>query len=318
MSVCGVIINLAAGRGNGKGAALITALRKAKIPNLKVITEFADLQPAMVELGAAKVDTLFISSGDGTLQGVVTCIAESKIFDAKPRLCILPHGTTNLSAIDLGFTRRRVADQCDFIANPQPLKIIRRPTLKVLNPRGQGPRHGFSFGAGAAATATRITQTNFNDKGRKGQFAALRVMLGAVAAALFTKPDRHDKIRIDRPYEIEAAMDNVKMCSGDQLMFIATTLDKQFFNSQPFWGGRNGPIRASAFSYPAPNLLRWMLPIMYGKEFRTMPSGSSSLSGQSFTITCPESYVMDGEFFDGPLAEPLRVETGPLFEFITA
>ena len=38
--------------------------------------------------------------------------------------------------------------------------------------------------------------------------------------------------------------------------------------------------------------------------------------GSSLEITCPASYVIDGEFFDGPTGGPLKVETGPIFIYL--
>ena len=314
MAKSGVIINLTAGRGNGKGMALAKALHKN--PHVKVLRNFSELHPALVDLAAAGVDELFISSGDGTIQAIVTTLVETKLFANVPRLCILSHGTTNLTAIDVGFKHRSIMAQADFIAKGQTKTIKQRHSLRVLNPRGEGPRHGFSFGAGASARATRLTQTDFNDKGRKGQLAAFSVLLGAIFTSVFSKPDPQDKSRLNRPTLIHAAVDGKPLCDDEQLMFLATTLEKQFFNARPFWGGKHGPIRVSAFAYPVFNLLRWLLPIMYGSENRAMPKGAVSLSGGSFTITCAEPYVMDGEFFHGPIDEPLRVETGPKLEFI--
>ncbi|MDP8996527.1 MAG: hypothetical protein M3O03_05930 [Pseudomonadota bacterium] len=317
MAKSGVIINLTAGRGNGKGAALADALHNRNIANVKILNSFADLHPALIELSKSEIDMLFISSGDGTIQAITTALAETKLFAKIPKLCILSHGTTNLTAIDLGFNKRSIAGQVNFIAASQPTTVIKRHTLKVLNPSDGAPRHGFSFGAGASARATRLTQTDFNDKGRKGQLAAFSVLLGAIFTSVFTRPDPQDKSRLNRPTLIHVEVDGKPLCSNEQLMILATTLEKQFFNARPFWGGKNGPIRISAFAYPVFNLLRWLLPIMYGSENRKMPKGAVSLSGDSFTITCAEPYVMDGEFFDGPKTGPLRVEAGPVFEFIT-
>jgi hypothetical protein len=33
-------------------------------------------------------------------------------------------------------------------------------------------------------------------------------------------------------------------------------------------------------------------------------------------ITCPISFVIDGEFFDAPEHEPLKVETGTVFTYL--
>ena len=47
-----------------------------------------------------------------------------------------------------------------------------------------------------------------------------------------------------------------------------------------------------------------------------MPEGAVSFSSARLEITCPVSFVIDGEFFDPPEGEPLQVETGPVFTYL--
>ena len=312
----GVIINPGSGRGNGKGQKLADALQNRANLSLHVLQNFSELELAVRKCASEGVEDLYISSGDGTIQAILSLIIESKNFTKFPRIGVLPHGTTNLTAIDLGLKLRGANAEAKFITVQTPAKFKTRSTIHVLNPRGGSSRHGLTMGAGAAAVATRLTQTDFNDMGRKGQLAAARMMAGAMYKALTTKADRHDMSRIDRPHHMLISANGIEQAKGDHLMFIATTLEKQFFNTRPFWGGKRGAIRASAFPYPVPNLLRWTLPLMYGSENRKVPQGAISFSGDGFEIICAETYVMDGEFFDGPIVGPLKVKVGPAFEFI--
>jgi hypothetical protein len=312
----GVIVNPAAGRGNGKGLALARMLQGQGHVNLQVMQNFDSLRSMLSALAAAEVTDLFISSGDGTIQAIQTLLAETRLFGNRPRLCILPHGTTNLTGIDIGFSQRNIASQAAFISSLPHRPVLKRHSLRIVNPRDGFIRHGMTLGAGAAARATRLTQTDFNDRGKKGQLAAARMLAGAVGKALFTRPRPGDLARLDRPCTMHIWHEGQIIADGPQLMFFATTLEKQFFNTRPFWGGRNGEIRASLFPYPMPNLVRWLPTLMYGSEDRKVPPGCISFSGHAFEISCPEPFVMDGEFFEAPLEGALRVETGPAFEFI--
>ena len=65
--------------------------------------------------------------------------------------------------------------------------------------------------------------------------------------------------------------------------------------------------------YPVPSVLRWLLPLMYGGENRASPKGAVSFSAREISVRSPVSFVIDGEFFDAPRDEPLRIEAGPLF-----
>ncbi len=311
-----VIINPLSGRGNGKGLALAKTLQGNDNISLHVMENFWHIQPALRAASDLGVEEIYISSGDGTIQAVLSFIIEYRLFKTLPRICILPHGTTNLTGIDLALKRRSIADQAAFIASSSPRVIKSRHTLHILNPRGHSPRHGFTLGAGAAAVATRMTQTDLNDKGRKGQLAAATMMAGAMWKAISSKADRSDKTRLDRPHAMHVATQGQTQVDGDLLMFFATTLEKQFFGTKPFWGGKHGAIRATGIPYPVPNLLRWTWPIMYGGEERKVPPGAVSFSSNSFEISCAETYVMDGEFFEGPEHGPLKVQAGPAVEFI--
>jgi diacylglycerol kinase (ATP) len=313
----GVLINPTAGRGNGKGLRLAAALGNAAHVDVRLMESFQQIRQHLLDMAEEGVTDLFISSGDGTVQAVQTLLAEEHIFEASPRLALLPHGTTNLTGIDVGFRIRSVAGQANYISTlPQP-KVQRRHSLRVANPSDGQPRHGMTLGAGAAARGTRHAQEAFNNKGVKGAFASFATIAGGLARAAVSSAEGDDPGRLDRPCEMAIRYEGYDVTKGPQLMFVATTLRHLFFRTRPFWGGKRGPIRASVFPHPTPNILRWALPMMYGGELRSAPAGAHSFSGTGFEIASAEPYVMDGEFFDGPDQGLLQVAAGPEWEFIT-
>ena len=132
------------------------------------------------------------------------------------------------------------------------------------------------------------------------------------------KPNNRDGILAERN-RIASRFRNSKFrrfVNITQLMMFSTTLEKLVLGARPFWGPKLAPIRTSIFPYPVPNLPRWLLPIMYAGENRKVPQGASSFSSSSLEITCPVDFVVDGEFFAGPVNEPLRLETGPVFAYL--
>jgi diacylglycerol kinase (ATP) len=316
MSRAGVLINPKSGRGNGKGVALAKQLSNTSTVTLRLLEDFSRLTPYLMEMSKEGVTDLFISSGDGTIQAVQTLIAEKKIFKVQPRICLLPHGTTNLTAADIGFKRSTITDQAKYICALQHHDLRVRHTLRILNPGDGATRHGMTLGVGAAAEATHYAQNAFNDKGVKGNLATFATIGGGVVKSFFSKGKPDDPTRFDKPYDISIRLDGNAICEGPQLMFFATTLKKVFFNAMPFWGGKSDFIRGSVFPYPVPNLVRWLLPIMYGSETRKMPKGAISFSAERFEIKTPHRFVLDGEFFDAPKTGPLKIELGPAFTYI--
>ena len=317
MSRAGLLVNPRAAQGKSKGPALAGQLASSGNVTIAVLDDFAGLEGHLRQFAADGVTHLFISSGDGTIQAIQTLIAENPIFPTPPRLGLLPHGTTNMTAADLGFKSRDLAAQAHFIRTLNVSQTHARPTLRIVNPADGKPRHGMFMGTGAVSEATLYCQRVFNARGVTGHWATFATLAGAVGKTAFLKANPHDPNRFDRPYELGLTADGHSIARGEHLMVIATTLHKLILNARPFWAGRGeGAIRASLFPYPVPNVFRWLLPIMYGGENRRMPAGAHSLRASRLAIVSPVSYVVDGEFFRGPAHEPLRVETGPEFTYM--
>ena len=55
---------------------------------------------------------------------------------------------------------------------------------------------------------------------------------------------------------------------------------------------------------------------MYGSPNRKMPEGCHSFASDVMTIDTRCRFVIDGEFFDPPSDEPLRIEKGAEFIYL--
>ena len=312
----GLIVNPQSGKASGKGLELAGLVKNNAHVIVRVIDDFSRLPSIVDEMAHAGVSELLISSGDGTVQAIQTEIAERHAPGFMPHLVLLPHGTTNMTAADLGFRNRNVKVQADFIANRQSRLLVKRPTLRVANPKDGNVRHGMFLGTGAIWQATLFCQQAVHRVGLKGDFATFATLVSAIAKSLFTPADAANPTRIDRPYEIGLSHAGESVTSDRHLLLLATTLDKLILGTRPFWGGKTGPIRVSTIPYPVPSIARWLLPLMYGREDRTVPAGARSLSGSAFEIATPTPFVIDGEFFEGPADQPLRLETGAEFTYV--
>ena len=312
----GLIVNPRSGKSSGQGLRLVEMLKNTASVSTRILDRFEHLPNYLSELGREGVTDLFISSGDGTIQAIQTELAERSPFSNLPRLSLMPHGTTNMTAADLGFRHRSITAQAEYIHNLQPSHTRDRHTLRVVNPQDGKPRHGMFLGTGAISEASLYCQRVLNARGVKGSWATFATLAGATGRTMFSKPNPNDETRFDRPYPLQMTTEGKEICSGVQLLLLSTTLEKLILNARPFWGGAKGPIRTTVLPYPVPNIPRWLLPMMYASEARKIPAGALSISTRSLEITCPISYVIDGEFFVGPKETPLRVETGPLFTYL--
>jgi diacylglycerol kinase family enzyme len=314
----GLIVNPRAGRGGGKGRALADRLAGDARVSVRVIERFGQLGGFLSGLAADGVTDLFVSSGDGTIQAILTELAERNPFPAPPRLCLLPHGTTNLSANDLGFRSSSLDAQASVLLAPEPRETSVRNTIRCANPGDGITRHGMFVGTGAVAEATRYCQQALNEQGVKGQFAVAATLLRSVGRHLISAPKPGDETRFDRPFMITVEADGRRQAEGTQLLQMSTTLSKLVLGARPFWGSGTGAIRTTVLPYPVPSVLRWILPVMYGGDNRATPPGAASFRSAELSVTSPSMFVIDGEFFPPPQGAALRLETGPAFTFIRA
>ena len=315
-----LIVNPRSGKASGKGLALAERIANACTAETAIIEDFAALPAMLAGFAGSGVDTLFISSGDGTIQAILTELAEHRPFPRLPRLVLLPHGTTNMSAADLGLRITSLDEQARLITDREALAAATqkrlRPTVRVANARDGQIRHGMFVGAGVPCQGTRFCQEAVHRTGLMGDWASFATLLAGLARAVVLPPDPDNPDRLDRPHAMRVRADGEPVSEGEQLAFLATTLNRLVLGARPFWGGTGAPIRASLFPYPPPNPLRWLLPALYGGEDRRAPPGAISFTAHDIDIATAAEFVIDGEFFDPPEKGPLRLETGPEITFL--
>ena len=314
----GLIINPLSGKGSRRGEHLMDALRGSSDINIAVLDDFSELPLVLKRLAKNGIDVLAISSGDGTIHAIQTILAEESPFPQPPKLVLLSHGTANMSAATLGLNRplhdiARLLRDRDSLAG---LTQIKRPTLKVSNAADGKIRHGMFLGTGAVYEATAYCQRIIERTGIMGGAAIVATFLQSFSQALFARRSLKADQSIIRDYKFRVTADGQEKLSSGALLFLATTLDRLVLQTRPFWGGCNGPLRATIVSYPVRNVALWLLPGLYGSEHRRMPREATSFCASNLQIHGVTPYVMDGEFFYPSPNVPLHVETGPDFIYL--
>lgn len=314
----GLIVNPHSGRRNGRGLALTQRLAGAPEVNIAIMERFDELPAILRGFAKQGVDRLFISSGDGTVQAIQTELAERSPFAVLPQLGLLPHGTTNMTAADVGLHTRSLARQEAVIgggrAGDRATKLKIRATVRVANAADGRVRHGMFLATGAIWRGTRFCQDKVHATGLKGDWAAGITLAAGLARALFGRA-RVDEERLDRPYQMHIEADGKVVADSLQVVFFATTLDRFILRMRPFWGNGEEPLRATAIGHPPPSL--WWTPrILYGSQARDLPAQCLSFTGRSMAVTVRCPFVIDGEAFDPPDNAPLRIETGPEFTYL--
>lgn len=269
-------------------------------------------------LASAGIRTLVVSGGDGTLARILTAIAEGGMFDPLPRIAILPHGTTNMTAkgIGLRLSRGATLTGLDDAVDTGRLKILRRATVRVENPRDVPPQHGMFFGAGAILRAVLASHDGGLGSKLEGEPANFIVMArsvyNAIAGGRRVKPDD-----IYQPTDMRILADGNTMSTGEHLLFIVTSLDRLVLGSRPFWNTGTAPLKATSIAFPMPALMRTGLKLLYGGAERRLDENVFRSRGvETVELDIASGFTLDGELFDPPKDTPLRIAAGPTFEFV--
>lgn len=311
-----LIINPRSSAAGKRGRRLADEVSKRSAISVESLDNFADLPDILAALAAKGVTTLFISSGDGTVQAIQTLLAENQIFERLPTLALLPHGTTNMTATTLGCRvggRAAIADLAESpadLTNPASLKT--RHTVRVTNPAGRGPLHGMFVGAGSIRGAVEFTQTAMNSNNIRGELAPLATLLTLMGRYLFSRGGSS----IVKAYPMQVEADREPMAEGELLLALVSTLEKLILRCHPYWAPDSGEMKALTIAYPPPNVLRNVLPLMYGFPNRSLPDTCQSRSPQMVEVSGTVPFVVDGEFFDAPADEPLKLELGTNFTYL--
>ncbi|MDA0821118.1 MAG: diacylglycerol kinase family protein [Proteobacteria bacterium] len=272
---------------------------------------FTDLRSILAEFSARKIEILVINGGDGTVSAVLTEIYEHEIFEPLPIIAILPGGTSNTIAGDVGLKGDRVAALqrlVDTLAAARVEEHIQiRPLLRVQYDLARPAVVGMFFGTAAICDAISLRRRIFPQKWIPDALAGALTLVAVLANVI---AGRIEKVLPGRRIEIIA--DGETGGAGTFSLLIITTLRRIFLGSKPFWGTSNGRLRMTRIESPAPGLVRHAFRLLYGRDKQNLRSDfyqSANADRIELRMHCP--FNIDGEFFQ-PTADCSVVLTSSL------
>lgn len=264
-----------------------------------VVTRSAeDVLPALQTLAGKKIAVLAINGGDGTASSVLGCLIESNLFDPLPTIALLPGGTANMNAGDIGVSGKlnkaveRFCRWCDSQRNTQG-KIAKRALLRVEHDEN-APRYGMFLGAGAIIHGTEYAHENIHSRGLRDDLSlalgTLRTVWGVV---------RNDPA-FNRHVQINIRLDQGAVANYDTLILVVSTLHRLAFGMRPFWSHDPGAIRLTVFEQGCSKFARTFLSIIRGKPSKNAipASGYRSHNAHNFTLTMQGKLNLDGEILN--------------------
>jgi diacylglycerol kinase (ATP) len=281
-----------------------------------VVTECPQqIAPALRELAAGGIRVLAINGGDGTCSRVLGEVLESRLFDPLPQIVLLPGGTANMNAGDIGMRgslRRAVShfrDWCESDCPPTP-RVAERALLRVVPAAGGEARYGMFLGGGAVIGGTEYAHREIHSRGLRDDFS-----LALGTARTFWGLWRDDPA-FARSVGIDLSLDGGPRLRRDTLILAVSTLSRLAFGMRPFWGAGPGDIRLTLVERNCRYFGRTFPGLLRGRPGRHAHSanGYHSVNAAGMELAMSGQLNLDGEILS--VTEGVSVTASPRMEFL--
>jgi hypothetical protein len=263
------------------------------------LVNFASLREVLQVFAEAGVELLVINGGDGTVSAVLTEIFERGIFPRRPTLAILPGGTSNMIAGDVGLVGDRVKSLARLLALVERGEIADHIETRSLIRMSYEPDGSAVVGMffGTAAISKAITQHRhmFPQPWIPDPIASALTLVYVLAGVACGRDD------LLSGEVIGVGLDDHTETESPYSIVMATTLKRFFLGTSPFWGRGDGALAFTSIRSPASGLLRHAYRLLYGRDKSTLPAATyrSALADRiALRMRCP--FNLDGEFFHAP------------------
>lgn len=277
--------------------------RIEKCPAIKhIVTESPeDIAPALKKLARDGVRVLAINGGDGTASAILGQLLESSEFQSMPTIALLPGGTANMNAGDIGIrgSQRKATERfCNWCDGDQSTdgRLAHRALLRVTTGTGEPPRFGMFLGAGAIIQGTEYAHEEVHARGLRDDFSLALTTARTVWGILRDNP------RFNRHVTTRLTIDGTEPAQHDVLILAISTLERLAFGMRPFWGKETGGLRLTLIEQHSSRFARTFYSIVRGKPNRNAIPESGYISHNADTVTVE----LDGKLnLDGEIIQPV-------------
>jgi hypothetical protein len=286
------------GSGHNRDRFELIRSRIAQCPPIHHIVTNSpdDIKPALNELAARNVRVLAINGGDGTASAILGELLESGLFTTPPLIVLLPGGTANMNAGDIGVSgslNKATNRFCNWAQGPRDTrnKLAQRSLLRVaLN--DQPPRYGMFLGAGAIIQGTEYAHKEIHSRGLRDDFSLALSTLRTVWGILRDDPAFNQHVAVS------LSINDAQPAQYDTLILAMSTLQRLAFGMRPFWGQGQGGIRLTLIEQRCTRFARTFFSIARGRANHNAVPASGYFSHNAHTVRLE----LDGKFnLDGEI-----------------
>ncbi len=255
-----------------------------------------DIRPALQQLADRGIGVLAINGGDGTCSAVLGELLESGLFPAPPLVVLLPGGTANMNAGDIGVRgslAKAAARLRAWSEGPRDTRdrLVQRALMRVVPGAGIAPRYGMFLGAGAVIQGTDYAHRELHSRGLRDDFSLALGTLRTGWGLLRNDPAFRKHVALS------LALDGAEPRRHDALILAMSTLHRLAFGMRPFWGCGGGAIRLTLVENQCTRFASTFLSILRGKPNRNAvpSSGYVSCNANEIAMELDGQLNLDGE-----------------------
>ena len=312
----GVISNPASGHNRDHLPAIQSALAACDAVAAHAVTRCpADIPSALEKLASLSIDTLVINGGDGSVSAVLGELLQSSEFPQLPLIAVLPAGTANMTAGDIGVCgnlRAAVSRLCHWTTQPATLRgANERRKRRLLRLEMNGAiHHGMFLGGGAIINGTDYAHRRIHARGVRDDASLALTTLRTVWGLLRKDP------AFSAGVQVSLSIDNAPAQEHDALILALSTLQRLSFGMRPFWGAGDGPLQLTLVERDCRYFLPNFISIIRGSPGRgARPDrGYRSINASEMRMNIAGPINLDGELLDPK--GPLRITASSPMEFL--
>ena len=311
----GLISNPASGHNRDQFEDIRARIEQNSSIHHRITHSPADIAPVLRELAALNIEVLAINGGDGTVSAILGELLESRLFAHPPLIALLPGGTANMNAGDIGVRgslKKAVERFCRWCAGERDIagKVAQRALLRVLIGNIKQPLYGMFLGSGAVVHGAEYAHQEIHSRGLRDDFSLALGTLRTVWGVLRDDP------AFNRHVAITLRLDDREPVQFDTLILAVSTLQRLAFGMRPFWSTEPGAIRLTLMEQGCTRFARTFFSIVRGRPNRNAvpASGYISHNASRIRLKMEGKINLDGELLD--VAEALEISASIPLEFL--
>jgi diacylglycerol kinase (ATP) len=313
----GLLFNPLSGRIRKRRDALRRVIDGIPGATCREVTNAFEINASVDAFISANVDLLVIVGGDGTVQGVLCHLFATHPLDEWPVLTVVPGGTTNMTALDLGLcgSPESILHQLKESLQKQVPPVLLQRHVLCIEQAGAAKVYGMFFAVGLIARAVIFSQSKIKQLGITGEIYSGIITLGYLAGVLLGR-----RSGAWAPVKMAITKKNVELHRGAFAFLFASTLDRLLFGMRPYWGQEQEPLHVTFVHERRKRPLRSLWHLLSGRgNVLEEKNGYHSCNTGALELLVDDDYIVDGESYRAASeGGPLRITAAGPVTFLVA